>query len=157
MLHTGGSLHEGRFEGGGAGCGVRGGVLGLRVRYFIIILMYAQYLMVFLTHQRYNAAEKGPLELGKILLAHGANPNQAIGAMPIDAMNASPNSLYSNESNGYGSDAGTTPLMTAVRKNRTAWVKLLLENGADQRQVRGSTRPLHTASFTGVRRLLFLY
>ena len=87
----------------------------------------------------YNAAEKGSLELGKILLAHGANPNQAIGAMPTDTVMASPNRLP--EMN----DTGTTPLFIAVSKGRTAWVKLLLLSGADQRPRANRATPMMCA------------
>jgi uncharacterized protein len=63
------------------------------------------------------------VDIVRMLLARGANPNQALKA-PILRRHNSPGNLFLG--------AGTTPLMRAARGGDVSLMRLLLDNGADR-------------------------
>lgn len=80
------------------------------------------------------AALKGRVELGRLLLAHGANPNVHTTQGRTDMFNTSPPVV------------GETPLHLAVAYGHAAFVELLLANKADKQATDHSGQtPLHWA------------
>ncbi len=80
----------------------------------------------------------GPVDVAKLLLSHGANPNQAL-KMPLLRRHNSPGNQFLGN--------GATPLMRAARGGDVALMRVLLDNGADRnlRQKNGTTLLMNAA------------
>jgi len=64
----------------------------------------------------------GPMDVAKLLLSHGANPNQTLKTPVLRRHNSPGNQFLGN---------GSTPLMRAARGGDVALMRLLIDNGAD--------------------------